>query len=254
MTTQPSVVVAENAEFARVAAEEILQEIETAVELKGRCSIALTGGSTPEPVYRELARPAMAERLPWGRLDVYFSDERCVPPDHPDSNYRMAWESLLHGSPLEPEQIHRMKGERLDHDAAAAEYESILPPRMDVLLLGMGVEGHTASMFPGSPALDERTRLVVAARSPEPPEWRITFTPPAIEKAGTVMVLVAGCRKAPAVARAIRGSYDPISVPVQLALRGVWLLDRDAASEIEDVVPMLRRERKQMQMGMMNEE
>jgi len=244
---QPSVVVAENADFPRVAAEEILQEIEAAVELNGHCSIALTGGGTPEPVYRELARPAMAERLPWGRLEVFFSDERCVPPDHPDSNCRMAWSTLLHGSPLEPEQIHRMKGEQADHDAAAAEYESMLPPRIGVLLLGMGADGHTASIFPGSPALDERTRLVMAVRSPQPPEWRITLTPPAIEKAGTVLVLVAGCRKAPMVARAIRGSFDPINIPVQLALGGVWLLDRDAASEIEDLVPMLKRERRQMQ-------
>jgi len=245
--TQPSVVVAGNADYPRVAAEEILQEIESAVELNGRCSIALAGGSTPEPVYRELARPAMAERLPWGLLDVFFSDERCVPPDHPDSNYRMAWNTLLHGSPLEPGQIHRMKGEWQDHDAAAAEYQSVLPPRIDVLLLGMGEDGHTASIFPGSPAIDERTRLVVAVRSPRPPEWRITLTPPAIEKAGTVMVLASGCRKAPMVARAIRGSFDPINVPVQLALAGVWLLDRDAASEIEDLVPILQRERKQMQ-------
>lgn len=240
--TQPKLVVAQASDFARIAAEVIIQEIETAVETRGRCALALAGGSTPRPVYEEMARPAQEERVPWALIDFYFSDERCVPPDSPESNYRMACNALLRGGPVDLPRVHRIEGERPDRDNAAADYAALLPPRLDLLLLGMGADGHTASLFPGSPALDVQAGRVVAVQCPKPPPWRITITPPVIADAVSVIVLAAGKDKAGIVARAIRGPYAPKEIPVQLALRGIWILDRAAASEILDLAQRLSPE------------
>ncbi len=191
--------------------------------------MALAGGRTPEPVYRELAA---GSGIDWKRVDVFFGDERAVPPDHPESNYRMVSKVLLSRVPIPDARIHRMEAERADRDGAAREYERSLPRRLDVLFLGMGPDGHTASLFPGSAALDERSRLVLPVRGPKPPPERLTITPPVIESAHKVAVIATGEDKAPMVARAIEGPFAPKAVPVQLARRGTWFLDRAAAARL----------------------
>ena len=157
---------------------------------------------------------------------MYFGDERAVPPDHPDSNYLMVHRVLLSRVPVPAGQVHRMEAERSDREAAAREYERSLPPRLDILVLGMGPDGHTASLFPGSAALDERQRLVVPVIGAKAPVERLTITPPVIEAARRVAVIATGEDKAAMVARAIEGPLAPKEVPVQLARRGSWFLDR----------------------------
>jgi 6-phosphogluconolactonase len=166
-------------------------------------------------------------------VEVYFGDERAVPPTDPASNYRMAREALLDRVGLPPERVHRMEADDLDLEAAAARYAALLPDPLDVLVLGMGQDGHTASLFPVSPALRESARKVVPARAPVPPIERLTITPPVIAAARRVAVIVAGAVKAPVVARVLRGPWRPEELPAQLARHGTWLLDRAAASALE---------------------
>jgi 6-phosphogluconolactonase len=214
-------------DLAREAADWLGREATRAITERGRCALCLAGGRTPEAVYRELAS---GSDLDWSRVEVYFGDERAVPPDHPDSNYRMVHRALLSRVPVPAAQVHRMEAERVDRDAAALDYERHLPPRLDVLFLGMGQDGHTASLFPGSAALDERQRRVLAVLGAKPPAGRLTITPPVIEAARSVAVLATGDDKAAMAARALEGPLDPKAVPVQLARRGVWFLDHAAAT------------------------
>jgi 6-phosphogluconolactonase len=223
------IVAAQPAELARAAAEWLGLEVTRAITERGSCSLALAGGRTPEPVYRELAAESSID---WKRVEVFFGDERAVPPDHPESNYRMVRLALLSRVPLSPGQVHRMEADRPDREAAAREYERLLPSRLDVLLLGMGPDGHTASLFPGSSTLDERHRLVLPVTGAKAPVERLTITPPVIEAARKVAVIAAGEDKAAMVARAIEGPVAPKAVPVQLARRGVWFLDRAAATRL----------------------
>ena len=218
--------------LASGAARRITELIEDAIKRRGRCTLALAGGGTPQPVYACMADSSLAERVAWDRVALYFGDERCVPPDAEESNYRMVREALLQHVPISSASVHRMEGERADADAAARDYERLLPDALDILLLGMGEDGHTASLFPHSPALAERARRVVAVHRPAPARSRITITPPVIEAADTVIVLVAGADKASTVARAIEGAYVPDELPIQLALRGTWLIDHDAARDL----------------------
>lgn len=223
------IVAAQPAELTRAAAEWLGLAVTRAIAERGSCSLALAGGRTPEPVYRELAG---ASGIDWTRVQVFFGDERAVPPDHPESNYRMIRLALLSRVALPPGQVHRMEAERPDRETAAREYERLLPPRLDVLLLGMGQDGHTASLFPGSAALDERDRLVLPVTGAKPPAERLTITPPVIEAARKVAVIAAGEDKATMVARAIDGPLAPKAVPVQLARRGTWFLDHAAAARL----------------------
>lgn len=223
------IVVPEPAELARQAAGWLDVEVSRAIAERGSCALGLAGGRTPEPVYRELASGSSVD---WKRVDVFFGDERAVPPDHPDSNYRMIHLALLSRVPIPAGQVHRMEAERPDREAAAREYERSLPPRLDVLLLGMGPDGHTASLFPGSAALDERHRLVLPVLGAKAPAERLTITPPVIEAARKVAVIATGEDKAPMVARAVEGPISPKVVPVQLARRGVWFLDQAAAARL----------------------
>jgi 6-phosphogluconolactonase len=153
-----------------------------------------------------------------------------VPADAPESNYRMAREALLGRVPLDPAHVHRMPADRPDLEAACREYEALLPRSLDVLLLGMGPDGHTASLFPGSLALEERRRLVVPAKAPVAPAVRMTVTPPVIAAARHVAVVVAGADKAGMVARALAGPLRPRELPVQLAAEAHWFLDAPAAA------------------------
>lgn len=215
--------------LADAAARLITEVINDTIERLGECTVALAGGATPRPVYERMAVPSLANRVPWDRVRMYFSDERCVPPDHPQSNYRMVHEALLQHVPIQAAAVYRMEGERADSDAAARDYERHLPAALDLLLLGMGEDGHTASLFPRSPALTERIRRVVAVTRPRESSRRLTITPPVIEAAGTVIVLVAGGNKATTVARALEGAYVPNELPIQLARSATWLIDSAAA-------------------------
>lgn len=197
---------------------------------KQSCTLALAGGTTPRNVYRHLSTiPA----IPWPGVEIYFGDERAVPPDSPDSNYRMAWDALLRHVPIPAPRIHRMEADRSDLGAVAREYEALLPESLDVLLLGIGADGHTASLFPHAPALAESTRLVLAVVGGDPLIQRLTITPPVIARASRILVIAAGADKAAAVARALRGPDDTAGVPAQLARHGTWILDRAAARSLQ---------------------
>lgn len=222
-------VVSDPAQLARPAAQWLADEIAASARERGTCTVALAGGRTPEPVYRALA--SMPD-VDWSRVDVFFGDERAVSPDDPESNYGMVRSALLSRAPISAARVHRMEAERPDRDAAARAYEQALPPALDVLVLGIGPDGHTASLFPGSPALDERRRLVLPVTGTKPPAARLTITPPVIAAARRIAVLAAGADKAAAVARALEGPLAPNGTPAQLARRGDWFLDRAAAEQL----------------------
>jgi 6-phosphogluconolactonase len=224
--------------WAESAGVRIAEALARAAEEAGgerRVALALAGGSTPAPVYRWLAE---AGGVPWDRVEIFFGDERCVPPDHPDSNYRMARETLLDPVGVPSDQVHRMEGEAENREAAADAYAGLLPEHLSVLLLGVGADGHTLSLFPGAPTLEESRRLVVPAEGPagSSPVHRLTVTPPVVEAAKEIYVLARGTSKAEAVARALEGDWAPSACPAQIARRGVWLLDPDAASALEGPV------------------
>ncbi|HEY3499794.1 MAG TPA: 6-phosphogluconolactonase [Polyangiaceae bacterium] len=210
-------------DFAARAVARVLAE---AVRARGRATLALSGGTTPRAMHESLA---LISGVAWDSIDVYFGDERCVPPDHPDSNYRMAKESLFDRVAIPGERIHRPEAELRDRNAAALAYEKILPPALDLVVLGIGEDGHTASLFPGSPALDPSERRCVAVIGPKPPPERLSLTPRALSDARLLLMLASGAGKAEAVARALEGEWDPRKTPAQLARRGEWILDRAAA-------------------------
>lgn len=229
---------------SRAAADELIELAGAAIAARGRCDVALSGGSTPKRLFQLLAevRPG-----PWSGVHLWWTDERCVEPDHPDSNYRLALELMivaLRPSGLAEERIHRMHGE-LDPGASARAYEDELcaalgdPPVLDYVLLGMGPDGHTASLFPDSPALGADRRWVVAnpVRSPlvaTGAATRLTLTAPAINRARHVRVLVAGPDKAAALAAVLEGPREPRRYPAQLveAADLAWLVDEAAAARL----------------------
>lgn len=227
--------------LARMAAEHLVQSAEEAFALQGRFSLALAGGSTPRALYTLLADAPFKDRIDWSRVHIFFGDERCVPPDHPDSNYRMASESLLSKVPIPAEQVHRMRGE-IAPEAAAAEYDARLRSffrtiRPDLILLGLGDDSHTASLFPHTPALAPTDRLCVSNWVEKLKTHRITLTAPFINSAREVMFLVAGKSKAPAVKNVLEGMPDPNRLPAQMIDpadgRLLWFMDV-AAAEMED--------------------
>jgi len=216
-----------------------------AVEAQGRARIAISGGSTPKAAFELLADPNQPWRwrMPWEKLDLYWVDERCVPPDNSESNYRMTREALLDRAPLRPGQIHRIEGE-LEPEVAAARYESELrnsfrlegaeSPRFDLVALGMGDDGHTASLFPYTEAIHEMSRLVTANRVPQRDTWRITLTWPVINHARSVFFLVAGAEKAAILREVLAGPFDPERLPSQLIWPSsvilTFILDKAAAA------------------------
>jgi 6-phosphogluconolactonase len=233
------------AALARRAAQYFVEQAERAAAASGRASIAISGGSTPKATFALLADPAepWRARMPWSQLDLWWVDERCVPPDDPDSNYRMTREAMLDHVPLKPEQIHRMEGE-LEPEATAARYESELRnsfrlegaelPRFDVVQLGMGPDGHTASLFPHTQALFELDRLAVANHVENKDAWRVTMTWPVINRGSQVFFLIGGADKAQILKEVFTGPRDPDRLPSQLIkpTGGILtlLLDRAAAS------------------------
>jgi 6-phosphogluconolactonase len=216
------------AALARHAAQYFLEMATETVQAKGRVRIAISGGSTPKTTFALLADPnePWRARMPWDCLDLYWVDERCVPPGDADSNYRMTREAMLDRVPLRPEQIHRIEGE-LDPEAAAARYESELrnsfrlegaeSPRFDLIALGMGPDGHCASLFPHTAAIHELGRLAVANHVPQQKDsWRITLTWPVINHASSVFFLIAGADKAAVLNEVLTGPHDPERLPSQL--------------------------------------
>jgi len=219
-------IVCDSKDLPALAARRIALELSRAIDERGRASLALAGGTTPKATYEALA----GLPLDWQALDIFFGDERCVPADHPDSNYRMAKAALFDRVTIPTDRVHRIQGELADYDAAARAYEASLPDRLDVVVLGIGEDAHTASLFPGAPALRETVRRVLPVTGPKPPPQRISLTPPALRAARTCIVLAAGAGKTEAVRRAFGSEVDIVTTPVQLALGGVWILDNAAAS------------------------
>jgi 6-phosphogluconolactonase len=219
-------------EFARMAAEWVLKKAQHATSVRGLCTIALSGGTTPRPVYEVLGNSDLAQQFPWTQTHFYFCDERSVPIDDPDSNYRLAKETLLRSHPEALGLAYRMPADAPNRDEAAERYGRRLPDPLDIVLLGMGPDGHTASLFPGSAALDEQERRVVTTTGPKPPHERMTITPVVIEHARAVLVLVTGVEKASMLSRAVGGLYEPKVIPAQLARRGTWIVDQGAATQM----------------------
>ena len=217
-------------ETALEAARALADAARRAVRQKGRFSLALAGGTTPRKTYEAFAE---LPDVPWGAIDFYFGDERAVPRDDPDSNYRLCRESLFDRQSIEDACIFRMAGDADDLEAAARDYEAVLPKAFDLVLLGMGEDGHTASIFPGSPTFTETERRVMVVTGPKPPPTRLTLTPRVLEAALEVFVLVTGSGKAAALASALEGPRDTTALPVQIVKNRTFLVDRAAASKLE---------------------
>lgn len=242
------------AAVADASAERFAAAAEHAIRTQGRFVVALSGGSTPRLTYERLARQPLALRVDWSRVHFVWGDERCVAPSHPDSNYRMACDTLLDHVSVPAANIHRIRGE--DPPVRAAEsYEVVLrkllptpagPPssdpanRIDFVLLGLGDNGHTASLFPESDALDEKARWMVAAHTNAMPPWRVTMTLPLLNAAAKLLFIVAGKGKARMLKRVLRGPPRPRELPAQLIApisgRLCWLVDAEAASELDERV------------------
>jgi len=230
-------------EVARAAADYFAEIAEKSISAEGRFSVALAGGSTPRRTYQLLASDEYRNRLPWSQVHIFFGDERSVPATHADSNYRMAEEAMISLLPIPEPNVHRMVGEG-DAVANASLYEGELQsffdgdtwPRFNLVLLGIGDDGHTASLFPGTEALTEARAWVVANWVEKLKTYRITLTAPAMNHAGNIIFLVAGAGKAERLREVLRGPRDPLRLPSQLiqpvAGSLIWLVDKAAAERL----------------------
>ena len=231
------------AALADAAAGRFITAARDAIASHGQFIVALSGGSTPRDTYLRLATEALASSVMWSRVQVLWVDERCVPPHDVESNYRMARETLLDRVPIPAANVHRIHGED-DPPTAAGVYEATLRAllrtpagaRIDLVLLGLGEDGHTASLFPGSAAVHEQTSWVLAARAPAAPVWRITLTPAVINAAAEVLFLVAGGAKAGILRRVLEGPRRPQELPAQAIApsngRVRWCVDAAAAADL----------------------
>lgn len=233
--------------LARAAAQHFADRVAQVVAKRGRARVAISGGSTPKRTFALLAdaNEPYGKEVPWDKLELFWVDERTVGPDDPDSNYRMTREQLLSRVSLVPENVHRIEGE-LDPEEAAARYESAIRaafrlegaelPRFDLLWLGMGDDGHTASLFPHTEGLHELGRIVYANHVPQKDTWRITLTAPVINQALEVIFLIGGKDKADPLERVLYGGFDPETTPAQLIRPEngslAFLLDHAAAAKL----------------------
>jgi 6-phosphogluconolactonase len=233
--------------LALASARLFASHVERAVASRGIARIAISGGSTPKGMFKLLADPIQpfAETVPWDKLQLFWVDERCVPPTDAESNYRMTKENLLDHVGIPAAQIFRMEGE-LDPEEAASRYESVLrntlklegaeAPHFDLVLLGMGDDGHTASLFPHTQAINEVGRLTVANHVPQKDTWRITLTWPVINTSAEVVFVIAGQDKAAVLAEVLNGPRDPERLPSQLIRPAngklLFLLDEAAAANL----------------------
>lgn len=234
---------------AHAAAQLFTSAAFAATQARGVARIAISGGTTPKAMFQLLADPAQSylQQVPWDKLALYWVDERCVPPDHPESNFRMTREAMLSKVPLPSEQIFRMEGE-LEPAVAAARYESTIrnsfrlegaeTPTFDLILLGMGDDGHTASLFPHTAALEDITDIAVANHVPQKDTWRITLTSPVINQGREVAFLIEGAAKAQIVHQVFQGPWQPETLPSQLIRPAsgslTLLLDSAAASNLPE--------------------
>ncbi|MCW5786954.1 MAG: 6-phosphogluconolactonase [Nitrospira sp.] len=242
---------ADTQELVQAAADLLVQLGQRAIAERNRFLVALSGGSTPKTLYATLTSPTLARRLDWTKVHFFFGDERCVPPEHPESNFGLAQAMLFAPLHIPPSSIHRIQGEDLP-EAAAISYETLLRrltakpeepwPVFDLVLLGMGDDGHTASLFPGTPAVSESTRWVVPSSAPQGARSRITITLGVINHASVILFLVTGHKKATVVQRILEKSADdPSPYPAALVRpergRLLWYLDCAAASKLTTTPP-----------------
>ena len=219
--------------LAAAAAEVVVAHASRAIAARGAFRIAVPGGRSPRGMLAALAAAPPREALDWSRVTVLFADERALPPDDAESNYRLVREALLDPLGERAPRVVRMAADAADLEGAARDYEAELAQPLDLLVLGLGEDGHVASLFPGSPLLAERVRRVAAVTdSPKPPARRLTLTPRAIAEARGLLVLAAGAGKADAVAGALAAGADPSRIPAALARAGEWLVDREAAAQL----------------------
>ena len=235
-------------QLTRAAAEEFVRLAQQALDERGRFTVALSGGPTPRRLYQLLASSSWSSQIQWEHVHLFWGDERAVGPEHPESNYRMAHESMIEKLAIPNSNVHRMAAEREDRDQAARDYQTEIarvfevspegePPVLDLVLLGMGSDGHTASLFPGTAALDETTRWVVPNFVAKLGAHRLTLTVLILNRAACVMFLVAGSDKAEPLVEVIEGPRDPERLPAQLinpvSGKLLWLVDDAAATELK---------------------
>jgi len=226
------------------AAQHIVRIANESIATYGRFTMALSGGTTPRKTYELLGSEPYSRQINWTLVHIFWGDERSVPPESPDSNYRMAHEILLSKIPVPAVQVHRMLANEPDRDVASQEYVEDMQrvfatddiPSFDLIQLGMGPEGHTASLFPHQEALHEERRLVMPVSVPKPPPDRLTFTPPLLNAARNILFLVTGSDKADALHAVLEGPYQPDEYPTQIVRppngEVVWMVDTAAAQNI----------------------
>ncbi len=237
---------ADSDSLSRDAAQYIVRLANESIVSHGRFTLALSGGTTPRKLYGMLGDEPYCSQIDWALVDIFWSDERCVPPDSEDSNYLLAQQVLLNKIPIAAAQIHRMPADEPDRDAASQAYTDEMRrvfatngiPSFDLIQLGMGPEGHTASLFPHQASLHEQQRLVMPVSVPKPPPPRLTFTPPLLNAAHNVLFLVTGADKADAIQAVLEGAYNPDEYPAQIVRptngEMVWMLDTKAASTLKN--------------------
>ena len=233
------------ATISQEAARYIARLANEAIVTRGRFTIALSGGNTPKQAYALLGSEQYRDALDWSRVEVFWGDERCVPPDDPESSYHLAVQTLLAGAPILASQVHRMPADRPDRDAASLDYTQEMQrvfgtngiPAFDLIQLGMGPEGHTASLFPHQPSLSETERLVMPVTVPKPPPDRLTFTPPLLDAARHVLFLATGADKQEALRAVIEGPYNPDEYPAQIVRpphgEVMWMVDTAIAAKLQ---------------------
>ena len=231
--------------LSQEAARYIVRVAQESITAHKRFTIALSGGSTPKKLYGLLAEEPYRSQINWEQVDIFWSDERCVPPDDAESNFLMAQQVLLSKIPIPANQIHRMPADQADRDASSYAYTLEMQqtigtdgvPSFDLIQLGMGPEGHTASLFPHQPSLHEQQRLVMPVTVPKPPPPRLTFTPRLLNAAAHVLFLVTGAEKQDAVKAVLEGEYQPDEYPAQIVqpTKGevTWMLDQTAAAKLQ---------------------
>jgi len=236
--------------IAARAAQIFVEAANAAARERGVFSVALAGGSTPKTLYGLLADQPLRSQLPWDKLSLFFGDERHVPPDHQDSNFRMASEAMLSKVHLDAAQVHRVHAEDPDPEQAAQQYEQELRdafqlspgqrPRFDLVLLGMGNEGHTLSLFPGTKALRDNGRLVMRNWVAKLYTERVTMTAPVVNNAAFVLFMITGADKGPALKAVLEGPYEPDQLPAQLIApengRLLYLVDTAAGSMLQNAI------------------
>lgn len=231
------------ADVAQAVADLFIDVGQTALEDRGNFHVALSGGTTPRAAFTLIGEEPRRSSLSWADVHVYFGDERCVPPDDEQSNYRMAERTFLTSVAIPPANVHRMRGE-IDPKEAAAEYARTLRanlgdrPRFDLILLGLGPDGHTASLFPGSPPDADDDQLVRGVYAQSQMMWRITMTPRVLNGARLVAFALEGTEKSDIFAKVFEGPVDPVKYPAQIVHpvdgRLLWILDRAACGHLEN--------------------